>query len=162
MLRGAGRAGGRQAEFLQEVQVLGGCRHEHLLPLIGFAADGDAEGRGGVCLVLPLMKGGSVEDRLFPPPERQPLQPPLTWQERVYISLSVAKALLYLHTPDPALHKPAILHRNLKPANVLLDADGHVRVADVGLARIQRSDRTHLTLTQVRGKLHDTPRITYT
>jgi len=57
-----------QREFLQELQVLGGCRHENLLPLLGFSADrapGGAGG-GGVCLVSPLMRGGSLEDRLFP------------------------------------------------------------------------------------------------
>ena len=66
--------------------------------------------------------------------------------------MSVAKALYYLHTPDPALPRPAIWHRDLKPANVLLDTNGHVRVADVGLARIQLGDRTHVTLMQVSGK----------
>jgi len=38
-----------QTEFLQEVQVLGSCRHVNLTPLVGFAAD-----VGGVCLVTPL------------------------------------------------------------------------------------------------------------
>ena len=55
-----------QPEFLQEVQVLGGCRHENLLPLIGFSADqGMHREHAGVCLVMPLMKGGSLEDILF-------------------------------------------------------------------------------------------------
>ena len=48
------------------MQVLGGCRHENLLPLIGFSADeGVQHEHAGVCLVMPLMKGGSLEDRLF-------------------------------------------------------------------------------------------------
>ena len=55
-----------QSEFLQEVQVLGACRHENLLPLLGFSADRGAGQQGeGVCLVTPLCKGGSLEDRLF-------------------------------------------------------------------------------------------------
>ena len=53
-----------QTEFLEEVQVLGGCRHENLLPLIGFSADqGMHREHAGVCLVMPLMKGGSLEDK---------------------------------------------------------------------------------------------------
>ena len=49
-----------QTEFLQEVQVLGGCRHENLLPLIGFSTDqGMHREHAGVCLVMPLMKGGT-------------------------------------------------------------------------------------------------------
>ncbi len=89
--------------------MLGGCRHENLLPLIGFSTDvgslhpprtTDAEqtpkkGVGAVCLVLPLMKGGSLEDRLTPeqPASARRLKmlaggwlgvgpPPLTWQVR--------------------------------------------------------------------------------
>ncbi len=46
-----------RTEFLQEVQELG--RHINLTPLLGFAAD-----TGGVCLVTPLMKGGSLETGL--------------------------------------------------------------------------------------------------
>jgi len=50
-------------EFLQELQVLGACRHEHLLPVLGFAADGQGPA-DTVCLVSPLMVGGNLEDRL--------------------------------------------------------------------------------------------------
>ena len=53
-----------QGEFLQELQVLGACRHEHLLPVLGFAADGVSAGEA-VCLVSPLMVGGNLEDRLL-------------------------------------------------------------------------------------------------
>ena len=125
--------------------MLGACRHELLLPLIGFSADGGADAR--VCLVFPLMHGGSLQDRLFPANGR----PALGWMERVRASASVAEALLYLHTPDAASHKPVILHRDIKPANMLLDADGLVRLADAGLARMAQPDMSHLTLTQVGG-----------
>ena len=55
-----------QTEFLREIQVLGACRHPNLLPLLGFSADRGAGQQGeGVCLVTPLMRGGSLEDRLF-------------------------------------------------------------------------------------------------
>jgi len=53
-----------QGEFLQELQVLGACRHEHLLPVLGFAADVHAAS-DAVCLVSPLMVGGNLEDRLL-------------------------------------------------------------------------------------------------
>eukprot|EP00277_Geminigera_cryophila_P035308 CAMPEP_0173128930 /NCGR_PEP_ID=MMETSP1102-20130122/58853_1 /TAXON_ID=49646 /ORGANISM="Geminigera sp., Strain Caron Lab Isolate" /LENGTH=387 /DNA_ID=CAMNT_0014039179 /DNA_START=123 /DNA_END=1283 /DNA_ORIENTATION=- len=53
-----------QGEFLQELQVLGACRHEHLLPVLGFAADVHVAS-DAVCLVSPLMVGGNLEDRLL-------------------------------------------------------------------------------------------------
>jgi len=58
------------AEFLQEVQVLGACRHANVLALIGFSADrGSTQEDDSVCLVTPLMKGGSLEDRLLLNPQ---------------------------------------------------------------------------------------------
>jgi len=84
------------AEFLQEVQVLGACRHPNVLALIGFSADrGSTQEDDGVCLVTPLMKGGSLEDRLLLNPQAlrrldqmQGAPPaagwaPLTWQQRL-------------------------------------------------------------------------------
>jgi hypothetical protein len=53
--------------------------------------------------------------------------------------------LLYLHTPDPHTHKPTISHRDIKPSNVLLDQDKRARLADMGLARVQRPAAAHLT-----------------
>jgi serine/threonine protein kinase len=86
-----------QTEFLQEVQVQCVCRHVNLMPLLGFAAD-----TGGVCLVTPLMKGGSLEDRLIQDvTARQRLSKlpgapaggfePLSWQERLIVAVDVVR-----------------------------------------------------------------------
>jgi len=132
-----------QTEFLQEVQILGGCRHENLLVLLGFSADKgqSVQDAGGVCLVTPLMKGGSLEDRLqldiaalerlnmlsdVPPADGWA---PLTWQERVRVLVGAVTGLVYLHTPDPGTHKPTILHCDIKPSNILLDIDLQPRLA---------------------------------
>ena len=153
-----------QTEFLQEVQVLGACRHENLLPLLGFSADRGAGQQGeGVCLVTPLCKGGSLEDRLFLDPaacRRLAMLPgapengfePLGWQQLLAASVAALRGLEYLHTPDPATHKPAILHRDIKPSNILLDLDGGARLADMGLARQTRPEAAHVTtMTSIAG-----------
>lgn len=44
-----------QTEFLQELQVLGACKHENLLPLIGFSADENARGESQVTLLPPRL-----------------------------------------------------------------------------------------------------------
>jgi len=95
------------AEFLQEVQVLGSCRHANVLALIGFSADrGSTQEDDGVCLVTPLMKGGSLEDRLLLNPEalrrldQMPGAPPaagwapLTWQQRLLALLGALAGVL--------------------------------------------------------------------
>jgi len=153
-----------QAEFMQEVQVLGACRHPNILKLIGFSADpGVTEEEGGVCLVTTLLKGGSLQDRLLLDEaalcrlNKMPGAPPagwapLTWQQRVLVLLDALKGLDYLHTPDPGTHKPKILHRDIKPSNILLDSDSHARLGDMGLARQQRPAANNVTtMTSIAG-----------
>lgn len=152
-----------QVELLQLVQALGTCRHEHVLPLIGFSADRGRDGQGSVCLISPLMKGGSLEDRMFPRSagggarirlisgREGQLPTPLRWIDRVRVAVSVAKALEYLHAGDPGNNKPCILHRNVKPSNILLDASGHVRLGDVGVAMVPNIDPSALNFAAVVG-----------
>jgi serine/threonine protein kinase len=139
------------SEFLQEVQVLGGCWHPNLLPLFGFSFD------RVFCVITVIMRGGCLEDRMFPLAEGAArrlelvgagVQPAaLMWTVRLRVGAEIAAGLEYLHTPDAAAHKPAILHRDLKPANVLLDADLHARLGDAGLARVRPDGQSHLSVT---------------
>ena len=138
-----------------EVRLLGKCRHENLLPLLGFCLDSR-----DLCLVYPLMTGGNLDDRLRRSPEalqrisllRPPGQRfvpalgPLGWRERVRILRDVTRALLYLHTPKG--HKGVVLHRDVKPTNILLDEQLNAKLADIGLATEAHelsAGRTHVS-----------------
>ena len=79
---------------------------------------GDADGRPFI--VMEYLPGGSLDDRLRdgPVPPKQALE----WLDQA------ARAL-------DAAHAGGIVHRDVKPANLLLDADGNVHVADFGVAR---------------------------
>ena len=92
----------------REVRLLGKCRHENLLPLLGFCLDHRA-----LCLVYPLLVGGNLDDRLHrssagleriahlqPPGQlHTPAIGPLGWRERLRIVRDATRALVYLHTP---------------------------------------------------------------
>ena len=119
----------------REFELLGKCRHENLLPLLGVCLDPRA-----LCLIYPLLVGGSLHDRLHwaatpraaDDASRRHSEPPLGWRERLRIVRDVTRALVYLHTPSGK--KGIVLHRDVKPTNVLLDAVLNAKLADVELA----------------------------
>jgi serine/threonine-protein kinase len=101
--------------FLREIEIVAGLAHPHIVPLHDSgAADGLA------FYVMPFIEGESLENRLIR--ERQ-----LPIGEALAIVRDVADALTYAH-------RQGIVHRDIKPGNILLAA-GHAVVADFGIAR---------------------------
>lgn len=80
------------------------------------------------CLVYEFMANGSLEDRLF----RRGNSPPLPWQLRFKIAAEIGTGLLFLHQAKPE----PLVHRDLKPGNILLDSNYVSKISDVGLARL--------------------------
>ena len=134
----------------REVELLSRCRHNHLMALSGYCYE-----RAGPCLAYPLAHGGNLEDRLLRTSgglERlallgchDPL--PLPWQARCRILTELLRALSYLHSLTPQ-----VLHRDVKPSNILLDAADRVLLSDVGLAKEATAEQqTHLSTRHVSG-----------
>jgi hypothetical protein len=107
-------------QYASEMALLIAVSHENICRLLAFSSDGPSK-----CLVLELCLGGSLDHRL-----RQPVPTALTWQQRLRIAQQVARALTHLHSIVPQ-----IVHRDVKSANVLLDAAGTAKVADFGTVR---------------------------
>jgi serine/threonine protein kinase len=108
------------------VALLRGVFHPNILSIYGFSTDGSHH-----CIVLELCHGGALDTRLqckLPPMGQRP-RPPVGWRHRIRIAVEVGRALVYLHS----LHPPTI-HRDVKTANVLLDAEGTAKLADFGTA----------------------------
>ncbi|KAE8699329.1 F17F16.3 protein [Hibiscus syriacus] len=108
-------------QFLQEIEVLSSIRHPNMVLLLGACPE------YGI-LVYEYMARGSLDDCLF----GKGNSPVLSWQLRFRIAADIATGLLFLHQTKPE----PIVHRDMKPANILLDHNYVSKISDVGLAKL--------------------------
>ena len=102
--------------FLQEAQVMARTSHPNLVQVHDMELMGDVN-----YLVLEFVRGRSLRDWM----NQGPIAPPQVFA----VMHGVLQALDYAH-------RHAIVHRDMKPENVLLSEDGLVKVADFGIARL--------------------------
>ncbi|KAG6470172.1 probable LRR receptor-like serine/threonine-protein kinase RKF3 [Zingiber officinale] len=132
------------ASFAHEVEVIASVRHINLLALRGYCiATTQMEGHQRI-IICDLMCNGSLYDHLFTTEDRRRL----TWPLRQKIAVGTARGLAYLHNEV----QPAIIHRDIKASNILLDENFEPKVADFGLAKYAPEGMSHLS-TKVAGTL---------
>lgn len=125
-----GRFQGAQ-QFHAEVKTLGRLRHVNLVTLIGYHAS-ETE----MFLIYNYLPGGNLEKFIHERSTRG-----VNWRTLHKIALDIARALAYLH--DTCV--PRVLHRDVKPSNILLDDDFNAYLSDFGLARLLGTSETHAT-----------------
>lgn len=104
-----------------QVEVLTCMRHPNMVLLMGACPEYG-------CLVYEYMDNGSLEDCLY----RKGNTPPIPWGIRFKIASDIATGLLFLHQAKPE----PLVHRDLKPGNILLGNHYSCKISDVGLARL--------------------------
>ena len=105
-----------EEQFLYEARTIAAAEHPHIVPL--YSATSSA---GLLYLVMRLLPGQSLADRIA--------EGKLPAAEAVRIALECARALA-------AAHAVGVVHRDIKPGNILLDANGNATVTDFGIALV--------------------------
>ncbi|XP_059633084.1 inactive protein kinase SELMODRAFT_444075-like [Cornus florida] len=111
-------------EFCSEVEVLSCAQHRNVVMLIGFCVEDSRR-----LLVYEYICNGSLDSHLY-----GHSQDPLEWSARQKIAVGAARGLRYLHEE---CRVGCIVHRDMRPNNILLTHDFEPLVGDFGLARWQ-------------------------
>ena len=120
--------------FQREAEAASKMTHHNIVNLLDVGMDGENR-----YLVMEYVQGKTLKEVIQ---ERGKINPPLACQ----IAIRILSALEHAH-------RNGIIHRDIKPQNILVHSDGHIKVADFGIARIANSS----TLTRgdnVMGSVH--------
>lgn len=121
--------------LLQEARAIARLNHPHVVAIHEIDRHDT-----GYCLVMELVSGGSAWDRLT---EGRGLP----WRDATRMVIGACRGLA-------AAHAAGLIHRDIKPGNILLTAAGEAKLADFGLAKGMRPGDRSLTKT---GSLVGTP-----
>src|SRR5205085_2704180 len=113
--------------FRREAQAAAGLNHHNVVSVYDFGQDD-----GAYYIVMELVDGPTLRDIIR-------AEAPLPPAKVIEIGAEIAAGLAAAHQHD-------LLHRDMKPANVLLIKTGTVKVADFGIARAAHSAREGLTM----------------
>uniref|UniRef100_A0A6N2K2G0 Protein kinase domain-containing protein n=1 Tax=Salix viminalis TaxID=40686 RepID=A0A6N2K2G0_SALVM len=125
-------------EFSNEVSLLSRIHHRNLVQFLGFCQE-----VGKSMLVYEFMHNGTLKEHLYGPLKQGRS---INWIRRLEIAEDAAKGIEYLHTGCV----PAVIHRDLKTSNILLDKNMRAKVADFGLSKLAVDGASHVS-SVVRG-----------
>ncbi|WVZ50409.1 hypothetical protein U9M48_001662, partial [Paspalum notatum var. saurae] len=135
--------------FYAELNAITSVKHKNLVKLFGWCRGNSSNFAEFMCwcskkennrlfLVYELVPKGSLQDHLHK-------EETLSWEIRYKIVMDITSALRYLHHDCDQL----ILHRDIKPGNILLDDNFNAKLADFGLSRIADPGRSRIMTVPV-------------
>lgn len=130
--------GQAEKDFKLEVEAIGRVRHKNLVRLSGYYMEGSQR-----ILVYEYIDNGNLGQWLHGPSGKSS---PLSWDIRMKIIIGTARGLAYLHEGL----EPKVVHRDVKPSNILLDSQWNPKVSDFGFAKLLGAGKSHVT-TRVMG-----------
>jgi len=107
--------------FEREAKALAKLNHQNIVKVMDY---GEFEGKP--YLVMPYFPGGTL---------KQKLGKPIPWQEAIQLLLPIARALDFAH-------RQSMVHRDVKPSNILITADGEPMLTDFGIAKVLDIEET--------------------
>ncbi|QCE16101.1 serine/threonine-protein kinase PBS1 [Vigna unguiculata] len=120
-----------EREFQAEVETISRVHHKHLVELVGYCVAGAER-----MLVYEFVPNNTLEFHLHGEGSIF-----LGWTTRIKIAVGSAKGLAYLHEDC----NPAIIHRDIKASNILLDFKFEPKVSDFGLAKVLPNNDSHIS-----------------
>ena len=112
--------------FIQEARIIAQLEHKNILPVYDF---GDEEGVS--YMAMRYLEGGSLQDILS--------QGQLSFTDIADIMSQICEGLDYAH-------RQGIVHRDVKPSNIMVDSEGAIYITDFGFAKILKNS-SELTVT---------------
>lgn len=116
--------------FQQEARTVARLQHPHILQLYDYGRENDV-----LYFITPYVKSGSLE----------------TWiKSRSMSPKQIGKLVREIGSALDYAHRQGVVHRDLKPGNILIDSEGHTLLADFGIAKLVTSE-LNLTGTGIVG-----------
>lgn len=129
-------------EFINEVATIGRVHHVNVVRLVGFCYEGSKR-----ALVYDYMQNGSLDKFIYPKRQEQTESETLGLEKMYGIALGVARGIEYLHRGC----EMQILHFDIKPHNILLDASFTPKISDFGLAKLYPAGKSAVSVSTPKG-----------
>ncbi|AEE85633.1 serine/threonine-specific receptor protein kinase-like protein [Arabidopsis thaliana] len=124
-------------QFQVEAELLLTVHHRNLASFVGYCDDDRS-----MALIYEYMANGNLQAYLSSENAED-----LSWEKRLHIAIDSAQGLEYLHDGC----RPAIVHRDVKTANILINDNLEAKIADFGLSKVFPEDDLSHVVTTVMG-----------